>query len=268
MYHGLVLIFWRYIVMSDIQKLRFYTDESGIPYEDGENPFPRTKEDDDFDQMMIEKYNLVLKEAEDQRNNEVDDMGEFLLELSKDYFCPVVKVSKIEAMISTDITIPVFFIPLPIVELAFNAKMVLNDAKIFGFCGECHGKVYEMDKFEVGKRIFEPFQFFVPDNPVSKHPILLPASMFYGMKYEFDTIQKVFKVKYLEKEELYRSFQLRNLDRKLVAQVNDTLIPDDTYEPLKEYDNYTQVSFSEFTQNDVDPDKKTLLSSHVIQIKN
>ena len=57
--------------MSDIQKLRFYTDESGTPYEDGENPFPRTKEDDDFDQMMIEKYNLVLKEEEDQRNNEM-----------------------------------------------------------------------------------------------------------------------------------------------------------------------------------------------------
>ena len=80
--------------------------------------------------------------------------------------------------------------------------------------------------------------------------------------------EHIITVKYLDKEELYRSFQLRNLDRKLVAQVNDTLIPDDTYEPLKEYDNYTQVSFSEFTQNDVDPDKKTLLSSHVIQIKN
>ena len=61
--------------MSDIQKLRFYTDESGTPYEDGENPFPRTKEDDDFDQMMIEKYNLVLKEAEDQRNNEIDKLS-------------------------------------------------------------------------------------------------------------------------------------------------------------------------------------------------
>ena len=57
--------------MSDIQKLRFYTDESGTPYEDGENPFPRTKEDDDFDQMMIEKYNLVLREEEGQRNSEM-----------------------------------------------------------------------------------------------------------------------------------------------------------------------------------------------------
>ena len=223
---------------------------------------------DDIRREADECMKRILARRKNNELKEVNDMGEFSLELSKDYFCPVVKVSKIEAMISTDITIPVFFIPVPIVELAFNAKMVLDDAKIFGFCGECHGKVYEMDRFEVGKMIFEPFQFFVPDNPVSKHPILLPASMFYGMKYEFDTIQKVFKVKYLEKEELYRSFQLRNLDRKLVAQVNDTLIPDDTYEPLKEYDNYTQVSFSEFTQNDVDPDKKTLLSSHVIQIKN
>ena len=192
---------------------------------------------DDIRREADECMKRILARRKNNELKEVNDMEEFSLELSKDYFCPVVKVSKIEAMISTDITIPVFFIPVPIVELAFNAKMVLDDAKIFGFCGECHGKVYEMDRFEVGKMIFEPFQFFVSENPVSKHPILLPASMFYGMKYEFDTIHKVFKVKYLEKEELYRSFQLRNLDRKLVAQVNDTLIPDDTYEPLKEYDN-------------------------------
>ena len=58
--------------MSDIQKLRFYTDESGTPYEDGENPFPRTKEDDDFDQMMIEKYNQERKEMHEKTKTMVE----------------------------------------------------------------------------------------------------------------------------------------------------------------------------------------------------
>lgn len=39
-------------------------DDTSIPFEDDENPFPRTKEDDEFDEQMIKKYNLVLKETE------------------------------------------------------------------------------------------------------------------------------------------------------------------------------------------------------------
>lgn len=41
-------------------------DETDAPYKDNENPFIRTKEDDEFDEMIIAKYNLVTKEMESE----------------------------------------------------------------------------------------------------------------------------------------------------------------------------------------------------------
>lgn len=41
--------------------LRYYMDESGAPYENDEKLFPRTQHDDEFDEMIIRKYNLVEK---------------------------------------------------------------------------------------------------------------------------------------------------------------------------------------------------------------
>ena len=50
--------------MDSTEKLSFFMDETSAPYEDGENPFPRTKEDDEFDEMIIAKYHLTTKEME------------------------------------------------------------------------------------------------------------------------------------------------------------------------------------------------------------
>jgi len=50
--------------MNSVENLRFFMDESSAPYEEGENPFPRTKRDDEFDEMIIKKYHLVTKEME------------------------------------------------------------------------------------------------------------------------------------------------------------------------------------------------------------
>ena len=44
--------------MNKDNNQRFFMDESSIPYEENENPFTKTKEDDDFDEKMIQKYNL------------------------------------------------------------------------------------------------------------------------------------------------------------------------------------------------------------------
>lgn len=49
---------------DDINNLRFYMDETSAPYSDKDNPFNRTKEDDEFDKMIIEKYKLTTKEME------------------------------------------------------------------------------------------------------------------------------------------------------------------------------------------------------------
>lgn len=55
-------------IMTDWKKLRFFMDETSVPYEENENPFPRAKEDDVLDEMIIEKYHLITKEMETIEN--------------------------------------------------------------------------------------------------------------------------------------------------------------------------------------------------------
>ena len=40
-------------------------DETSVPYEQNENPFPQTDLDDEFETMIINKYHLTTKEMED-----------------------------------------------------------------------------------------------------------------------------------------------------------------------------------------------------------
>lgn len=52
--------------MKNEEKLYLYMDETGRPFEDGENPFPRTPEDDEFDRMLFKKFGLVLAKDVDE----------------------------------------------------------------------------------------------------------------------------------------------------------------------------------------------------------
>ncbi len=49
--------------MDTNNALHYYMDETSAPYSDEENPFPRTKADDEFDKMIIAKYKLTTKET-------------------------------------------------------------------------------------------------------------------------------------------------------------------------------------------------------------
>jgi len=50
--------------------LRFFMDESSAPFEDDSNPFPRTKEDEEFERMIIARFHLITKEMETITTNE------------------------------------------------------------------------------------------------------------------------------------------------------------------------------------------------------
>ena len=52
--------------MIDESKLYLFMDETGRPYEEGENPFPRTIEMDEIEARIIEKLGLVLAEDEEE----------------------------------------------------------------------------------------------------------------------------------------------------------------------------------------------------------
>lgn len=50
--------------MCITNNLRFVMDETSVPYEKNENPFPRKEDDEEFDKKMIDKYRLITKEME------------------------------------------------------------------------------------------------------------------------------------------------------------------------------------------------------------
>ena len=58
--------------MNTANDLRFFMDETSAPYEEKDNRFFRTKEDDEFDEMIIAKYNLVTKEMENRNADKKD----------------------------------------------------------------------------------------------------------------------------------------------------------------------------------------------------
>lgn len=47
--------------MYSTDNLRFVADETSIPYEQNENPFPKTDLDDEFEKTIINKYHLRRK---------------------------------------------------------------------------------------------------------------------------------------------------------------------------------------------------------------
>lgn len=58
------------IAMNSDNKLHLFMDETSAPYEEGKNPYPRTKKDDEFDDYIIAKLHLVTKEEEKKINNQ------------------------------------------------------------------------------------------------------------------------------------------------------------------------------------------------------
>ena len=50
------------IKMSSTDNLRFVMDETSVPYEQNENPFPQTDSDNEFEKMIIRKYNLTTSQ--------------------------------------------------------------------------------------------------------------------------------------------------------------------------------------------------------------
>lgn len=51
------------------EDLKYYMDETSAPYPENKNPFPRTASDDDFDEMIIAKYQLITEEMENVEYN-------------------------------------------------------------------------------------------------------------------------------------------------------------------------------------------------------
>ena len=153
-------------------------------------------------------------------------MKEFSIPLKNEYERPVTELYKLPALIDTGAVIPVFSIFPTILEKFFDIKLILPAGYISGFGGMEKGAVYSLTEFKIGELIFKDFEVFVPNNPKIKFPFLLSATLFFGMVYEFDTINKKFTVRMNDDENLTRHFQIKDLNGKLFPQINGILLQD------------------------------------------
>ena len=153
-------------------------------------------------------------------------MKEFSIPLLNKYERPIIKLYNLSAMIDTGAVIPVFFISPVIIEKFFEMKLVLSNTSIGGLGGSEKGSVYSISEFKVGDLIFEDFEFFVPDEPKFRFQFLLSATLFYGMDYEFDTINGKFIVRMKDDQPLKRDFKIKDLDGRLYPQIDGILLQD------------------------------------------
>lgn len=153
-------------------------------------------------------------------------MKEFILPLLKKYERPIIKLYNLSALIDTGAVIPVFSIDPSIIAKYFEIKLVVSNQFIGGFGGLEKGSVYSISEFRIGDLTFENFEVFVPDEPKFRFPFLLSATVFYGMDYEFDTINDKFIVRMQDEQSLKRDFKIRNLKNKLYPQIDGILLHD------------------------------------------
>ena len=153
-------------------------------------------------------------------------MQEFSLPLLDEYTRPVIELYKLPTLIDTGALIPVFSIFPSTPEKYFDIKLILADGCITGFGGETKGAVYSISNFKVGKLIFNDFEIFVPQKPKLQFPFLLSTNLFYGMNYEFDTINKKFTVRMNNEQSLTREFKIKELRGQLYPQIDGVLFQD------------------------------------------
>ena len=153
-------------------------------------------------------------------------MKEFTLPLSWEYERPVIELYNLPALIDTVAIIPVVSMFPSIFEKHFDAKIILQNGFITGFGGIEKGSVYSISEFKIGEMIFNDFEVFVPEEPKIKFPFLLSATLFYGMSYEFDTINKKFTVRMNDEQSLAREFKIKELRGQLYPQIDGVLLQD------------------------------------------
>ena len=153
-------------------------------------------------------------------------MKEFSIPLKKNYQRPVIELYKLPTLIDTGSIIPVFSVFPSIFEKYFDTKLISDNEFIEGFGGKEKGAVYSIKNFEIGRLIFKDFEVFVPERPKIRFPLLLSATLFFGMEYNFDTINGNFIVRMKDEQNFERDFKIKNLNNKLYPQIDGFLIQD------------------------------------------
>ena len=188
----------------------------------------------------------------------MSELKSFSIELIKKCERPLTNLHGLTALIDTGAIIPVFSMSEDDLKEYFNAHLKRSDIYIGGIGGRCDGDVYVVKNFQIGEMIFENMDVFVPKDitPFEKKPIMLSATLFFGTKYEIDTINSKFTVTYPEDFKLIKDFNILDLRGKIYAQIDGVLLQEDDMGNYQVY-NYTQSDIGyekiiDYTEDNID----------------
>ena len=177
------------------------------------------------------------------------------------YRRPVIAMEGTTALIDTGATIPMFYFPVELLAKAFNGvDLIFDNAHVGGIGGgRVIGKIYALHNFSLGDLQYKNMQVFVPDKfyrineagerVFEEHPMLLSATMFEGLDYEFDTVNKRFIVNVPDGKSLDMDFKLiKNQEGQLIPVVNGVYIQEktcvDTQNTLESYRQIAEYSLT------------------------
>ena len=178
------------------------------------------------------------------------------------YRRPVISMMGTTVLIDTGATIPMFYFPVKLLEKAFGGiELIYEKAHVGGIGnGSVDGKIYALKRFTLDKLSYNNLHVFVPnefyqigENGVKifeKHPMLLSATMFEGLDYEFDTISERFLVRSPIDIGLDMDFKIIKANNdQLVPVVNGVFIQESITTQNQILESYRQTNVEEITEN-------------------
>lgn len=152
---------------------------------------------------------------------------QFTIKLNPNLRRPVTYIDGLAALIDTGAEIPVLSADEDFIIQGLNGKCVLEEGSIGGFGGECKGKVYEIEKLELGKLIFPNMKIFVPNDKIDGFDLIISATMLYGLDYDINTKTHSMTITIPQDEQLVRNISIESKDGKLVVLLNGNRVDDD-----------------------------------------
>lgn len=149
---------------------------------------------------------------------------QFTIKLNPNLRRPATYIDGMAALIDTGAEIPVLSVDEDYILQGLNGKCVLEEAVITGFGGECKGKIYEIEKLELGKLIFPNIKMFVPNDKIDGFDLIISATMLYGLDYNINTKTHLMTVTIPQDEQLIRNVSIESKEGKLIVLLNGNYI--------------------------------------------
>ena len=149
-------------------------------------------------------------------------IGQFTMKLRSSLKRPVVSIPNffnITAMIDTGALIPVWVKDEAILQ-ACGAKFLFGNAGFSGFGGETSGNVYQIQNFTFGNLLFPTFHIVTSKINIPAQ-MILPATMFDGLVYEFDTDNHAMNITIPDTQSKVRNLVLERKDGRMIVLCNN-----------------------------------------------